>query len=129
MQKKLGGNNDYMEKDNKKLTMAGGLMANQPDHTDICLVSSIIKDGVKNYDELIKKFAACRNLSYDQASIRIKQMKKEGKVGYYHSKYSYYYEAFLHYFTQWVPEQGVFPESGLYKENKKKYFQPLFRDM
>jgi len=101
-------------------------MTEQPDNTDICLVSSIIKDGIKNYEELEKKFAACKSFSLDQARERIQQMKDEGKVGYYHSKYSVTSGAIYYYFTKWAPEMGSFPESKDYRDGKS-YYKPYFR--
>lgn len=117
-----------MKKEEKPLTVYGGLMSTEPDNADISLVSSIIQDGIKNYTELTKKFAACKRLSYEEASERIKEMKREGKIGYYHSTYSTYYETVIYYFTRWSPENIVFPAKGLYKSDREKYFNPLFRE-
>jgi len=111
----------------KEITVYGGLMSTQPDNADICLVSTIIQDGIKNYEELIEKFAVCKRKSMVESEKRIEAMKEEGKIGYYHSQYNVINGKLLYYFTRWSPEQGSFPESSTYK-NKESYFKPFFRE-
>lgn len=108
-------------------TIYGGVMSTQEDHSDIVLISMIIKDGVKNYDELARKFSACTGESEEESREHIEKMGREGKVGYYHSKWCQEDQVLMYYFTRWDPAvDGSFPESADYKKGVK-YFKPLFR--
>lgn len=114
-----------MDKNKKSVPVAGIYMSEQPDHTTISLISTIIKDGVKNFKELARKFAACKKISFEDAQKIIADMNKEGKVGYYYTKYNAHCEA-AYYFMRWDPKEKVFPETPVYKSGK--YFNSLFRD-
>lgn len=107
-----------------KKTVYGGKMSTRENHSNIALVSMIIKDGIKNYDELIKKFAACKNYSKEKTYKIINKMKNDGEIGYYHSKFSHEDGTFIYYFTRWTPAEK-FPEKKEYQS--KAYFRPYFR--
>ena len=96
-------------------------------HSDISIVSSIIHDGIKNRDELIRKYAAITNRPYRVAEKCIKMLEARDEMGYYIEAVTKDDPIPTYYFVIWDGTKPAFPPSRVYLKGES-YFKAFFRE-
>lgn len=106
----------------------GYVVSRSKESMNIAIISSIIKDGVKNMEELTRKYHSMQGriekMSLAECGKYIQGLQDQGLVGYYTTKRTRFGDETL-VFAVWEPDKMVFQDSKK-KIRSDTYFKPLF---